>query len=263
MDWIIIAILILLVAVGIEILTSPEAKGRAGEEKIYTILERIEGHKRILANCYLPNGNSGTTEIDLILLHETGIYVFESKNYSGWIFGSEDQQFWTETFRGANGKAQKQRFYNPLWQNTTHIRALKRVLKDRKNPYYSYVVFGNNCEFKNIELTSGEHIVTTRRYLRRDLLRQMEQTKPCMTAGEIDAIYDTLCLFTNADEEQKEQHIESIMQKQVPVVGEDGMWYCPRCGGQLVRRIAQRGNFAGREFWGCSNYPRCHFIYNP
>lgn len=79
MNWVIIATLILLVIVGVEILTSPEAKGRAGEEKIYTILERLEGHKRILANCYLPNGNSGTTEIDLILLHETGIYVFESK----------------------------------------------------------------------------------------------------------------------------------------------------------------------------------------
>lgn len=63
MNWVIIATLILLVIVGVEILTSPEAKGRAGEEKIYTILERLEGHKRILANCYLPNGNSGTTEM--------------------------------------------------------------------------------------------------------------------------------------------------------------------------------------------------------
>lgn len=37
-----------------------------------------------------------TYEIDLIMISETGIYVFESKNYSGWIFGDEKQRYWTQ-----------------------------------------------------------------------------------------------------------------------------------------------------------------------
>ena len=50
-----------------------------------------------------------TTEIDLLMIHEKGIFVFESKNYSGWIFGSEDQLKWTQCFKSG----QREHFYNP------------------------------------------------------------------------------------------------------------------------------------------------------
>ena len=30
-----------------------------------------------------------TSEVDLIFITQKGIFVFESKNYSGWIFGDE------------------------------------------------------------------------------------------------------------------------------------------------------------------------------
>lgn len=35
---------------------------------------------------------------------------------------------------------------------------------------------------------------------------------------------------------------------------------CPSCGGQMVRRTASKGRFAGKDFWGCSNYPICKVI---
>ena len=55
-----------------------------------------------------------TSEIDLLMIHEKGIFVFESKNYSGWIFGSADQLHWTQSLQ--NGK--------PLWgQDCTHCMA--------------------------------------------------------------------------------------------------------------------------------------------
>jgi hypothetical protein len=64
-------------------------KGKYGEYLSFNILEKINGASRILTNVYLPKGNGETTEIDLVYIHETGIYVLESKNYSGWIFGDE------------------------------------------------------------------------------------------------------------------------------------------------------------------------------
>lgn len=52
--------------------------------------------------------------IDLLMIHEKGIFVFESKNYSGWIFGSADQLNWTQSLQ--NGK--------PVWgQDCTHCMA--------------------------------------------------------------------------------------------------------------------------------------------
>ena len=37
---------------------------------------------------------------------------------------------------------------------------------------------------------------------------------------------------------------------------------CPRCGVPLVLRKASRGKYAGREFYGCSSYPKCRYIEN-
>ena len=70
-------------------------KGRYGEYLISKCLSPLEGDKKFLFNCYIPKNNNTTTEIDVILLHSSGIYVFESKNYSGWVYGSESQKQWT------------------------------------------------------------------------------------------------------------------------------------------------------------------------
>jgi restriction system protein len=35
---------------------------------------------------------------------------------------------------------------------------------------------------------------------------------------------------------------------------------CPKCGSSMVRRVARQGANAGREFFGCSSYPRCNGI---
>jgi restriction system protein len=32
---------------------------------------------------------------------------------------------------------------------------------------------------------------------------------------------------------------------------------CPRCGAEMVRRVARRGANAGASFWGCTRYPGC------
>jgi ssDNA-binding Zn-finger/Zn-ribbon topoisomerase 1 len=34
---------------------------------------------------------------------------------------------------------------------------------------------------------------------------------------------------------------------------------CPKCGGELVLRTAQKGSNPGQKFWGCNNFPKCRF----
>lgn len=240
---------------------SPEERGDAGENIIYKALNKVHGRKALLPNCYIPVGQKGTTEIDMVFLHESGLYVIESKNYSGWIFGNEEQEHWTQCLRGKFHTTQKYSFYNPLRQNETHICALMELLKDDTVPYYSYVVFGNNCELKNIQLTSGMHHVTYALYLRRDIEYNARCTGTQLSDEKMDALYAILVNFTEASGWQKDAHIRDVQAKQYPVVQADGTWTCPRCGGQLVMMVAQRGNHAGQTFWGCSNYPHCHFTY--
>lgn len=33
---------------------------------------------------------------------------------------------------------------------------------------------------------------------------------------------------------------------------------CPKCGKPMLKRTQTRGQNQGREFWGCSDYPRCN-----
>ncbi len=88
--------------------------GRLGEYYTYKYLKSLEGYKRYLFNVYIPKENGETTEIDVVLLHSSGIYVFESKNYSGWIFGTESQKNWTQTLPVGRGKSQKTHFFTPF-----------------------------------------------------------------------------------------------------------------------------------------------------
>ena len=37
---------------------------------------------------------------------------------------------------------------------------------------------------------------------------------------------------------------------------------CPRCKGKLVLRTATKGDNAGKQFYGCTNYPKCKYIQN-
>ena len=120
-------------------------KGILGEFYTYKYLKALNGYKRYLFNLYIPKNNAETTELDIVLLHESGIYIFESKNYSGWIFGTESQQYWTQTLHVGNGRTQKNLFYNPILQNKGHLKWLQTFLVDQSLPVYSYIVFSERC----------------------------------------------------------------------------------------------------------------------
>lgn len=95
----------------------------------YRNLRRYEKEgTRFLFNLYIPKGENGTTEIDMLMLSAKGLFVFESKNYSGWIFGSERQPKWYQTLPHGRGRSRKEAFYNPIMQNHTHIRHLQELL---------------------------------------------------------------------------------------------------------------------------------------
>lgn len=99
----------------IKTLLNDENAGQFGEFSTEYALtnHHLPGELVVLKNVYVPY-QGRTSEIDLLMIHEKGIFVFESKNYSGWIFGSADQLNWTQSLQ--NGK--------PVWgQDCTHCMA--------------------------------------------------------------------------------------------------------------------------------------------
>ena len=202
----------------------------------------------------------------MILLHESGIYVFESKNYSGWIFGTETQRYWTQTLAAGRGTSQKEYFFNPIMQNEGHLKWLSKYLGKEQIPLYSYIVFSERCTLKGITLTSGRHHVIKRNDLLSAVSANAQMRPGMLTADEIDSIYLKLLPLTQVSETQKADHITNIYTKTTPRAGEkkqntaNAPGICPYCGGALKLRTAKRGAHFGEHFWGCSNYPRCRYM---
>ena len=98
-----------------------------------------------LNNITLPLADGGSTQIDHVIVSRYGIFVIETKNYKGWIFGGERQKMWTQKIFKKSYK-----FQNPLHQNYKHQKVLEQILADIVEPEYlhSLVVFMPDCEFK-------------------------------------------------------------------------------------------------------------------
>lgn len=184
-------------------------KGTYGEFSIFTVLEKVSRRAKVLTNLYLPKKNGETTEIDIVLIDETGIYVLESKNYGGYIFGDDKSKFWTQTLKGGH----KHKFFNPIWQNQSHIGALKSLQAHLEETVYSsYIVFSNRCQLKSI--SSGEDaVVLQRRQLKRKI-REAVQSRPVLLSNEeVYAIYTHLKQYTKGDKATKEQHMRNVSNR--------------------------------------------------
>ena len=123
---------------------SPRKKGERGERRVARILADGLGDGYILLNdVYLPRKGGGTSQIDHIVVSQYGIFVVETKNYSGWIFGKADDESWTQTLPG-----QKNQFPNPIRQNYGHVCALVECLGAPKDRFHGVVAFTENSVFK-------------------------------------------------------------------------------------------------------------------
>lgn len=199
--------------------------------------DNIAGDLVVLKNVYVPMSGK-TTEIDMLMIHEKGIFVIESKNYSGWIFGDYNQLNWTQSF--SNGE--KHKFYNPIKQNRTHIKALAEYLEKPVSEFMSYIVFSERCTLKKVPPDTSDVIIVRRPHMLKRLRSQIDTMPVKYSHDEIVAMKDKLTNLTNKSTAEKKQHIENIKTK------------CPFCGSDLVKRNGKYG-----AFWGCSAYPKCKF----
>ncbi|MCY4287983.1 MAG: NERD domain-containing protein [Aestuariivita sp.] len=124
-----------------------------GERHVSAVLRRCYHDWLLMDNIMLPSGH-GTTQIDHILIAPSVVFLIETKDMNGWIFGSPGERHWTQTYapryRGwnVNVSSRKYRFYNPLWQNEGHAKAmLKLGIVDRWR-LRPVVVFVGDSEMK-------------------------------------------------------------------------------------------------------------------
>lgn len=177
---------------------------------IFEVLEKVEGYNKILSNLYLPRKDGSTTEVDLVVINQYGIYVIESKNYSGKIYGKEQYKFWNQYTNRSKNK-----FYNPVWQNNLHVNALKNVLNpDELEAVHSLIVFSNRSNIDKVEVNKPNIRIIQRKNLLETLNSdRFTLKKSYLSTNEIDNKYNELRKYALADELTKKLHVKNIQRK--------------------------------------------------
>lgn len=242
-------LVILLIFVGIvfaALLKSPKTKGHLGEKNVqlFTSLRLDSAVYRRIDNITL--GSAGeTTQIDHVFVSEYGIFVVETKNMKGWIFGGENQAEWTQKIFKKSSK-----FQNPLRQNYKHVKALQTILALPPKAIHSVVVFVGESEFKTPMPRNVTHQGDLVTYIR-------SFTSPILTKEMVQIIIDKIeQARLPATQETARIHIENLRARARKV---DAGEACPRCGASLVFRTSKSGSQVGSKFMGCSGYPKCRY----
>lgn len=192
---------------------SDDAHGVFGEAATSAIVARVAHdsgrHHYLLQNVYIPT-HAGYTEIDTVLLHESGIYVFETKNVSGEISGDLEQERWMLYL---NERTQHS-LYNPLKQNQGHIGALLRQLRTSysRARVYSFVVFSDRCILKHVPASGNRFQVIHFGELKQALSKVLTHSTNVHNKKQLDEWMTALQPCVNVSESVKQAHRESVQK---------------------------------------------------
>lgn len=230
------------------IFNTPWAKGLVGET-----LVKFSAKTSLPAPTYISFHNvtlstpDGTTQIDHIFVSAYGIFVVETKNMKGWIYGGENKPYWTQKiFKNSFT------FQNPLRQNYKHVKALEAALNIPPDSIHSIVVFTGESTFKTpmpANVTRGTGYI---RYIK-------SFNTPVLSDSEIRTAATRIKegrLVPSRETHRK--HVQQLKNR----TNFRADRKCPKCGEPMVLRTAKRGTNTGNQFWGCSTYPKCRAIQN-
>ena len=218
------------------LIKSPWFKGHVGE-----LLVRLFAHWQLDKQIYRRlhnvtlNTPDGTTQIDHVFLSPYGIFVLETKNMSGWIFGSEKQAQWTQQIFKRRFK-----FQNPLRQNYKHLKALEATLGINPEHLYSVITFVGGSTFKTgvpANVTQGIGFI---RYI-----KSFQQ--PVFSEDEVSVMLHALQTGRRAPTfATHREHMQNLKRRNDPTAERQ----CLKCGSALLIRTVKSGAKAGQQFWG-------------
>lgn len=187
-----------------------ERKGREAEEKIVKKLSGVFGSQNVMHDSYFTNKNQKTTQVDVVAVDKTGIYVIESKDYSGVIRGSAKGRKWIQLLRNK----ERHSFLNPIIQNAAHIDAIRRNLEEFGIPdeaYKSYIVFGNGCKLDLGEIKEAKVLHLENLFY--NILQDKTYLPSILSDEQVQKVATRIKRHTQVPPELKVRHKERLKNK--------------------------------------------------
>lgn len=224
---------------------SPWMKGKIGELIVNTTNALVLDKEVYLPvkDVTLQLSDGSTTQIDHILVSQYGIFIIETKNMKGWIFGGEHQKEWTQQIF-----KQKHKFQNPLHQNYRHLKAVEEILELPASSFTSIIAFVGECEFKT---SMPKNVFAGSSYTKYIMSFKEERLNPLQIRQTLSKLqYKRLEQSFKTDR----AHVENLKQRIQTIISIPDSLTCTRCNSSMVLRKSKK---TGEEFYGCSNYPKC------
>ncbi len=136
------------------------------------------------------------SELDMVVVGPTGVFVIETKNLNGTIIGNADNPQWTQKKVGQGGTPYSKNFYSPIKQVGTHVYRLAHHLRDNRfnvhvnsmvyfaNPDAAVQIIGQN---PNIPVLSAIGNGAS------EILGIISNRPCCLTDEQVNTIVNLLC----------------------------------------------------------------------
>lgn len=188
-----------------QIKTLQEEKGIKGEIIVDTYLkELLKDNEYLLTNLLIPyNKNNDKTEIDAILITHKGVFCIEIKNWSGIIYGNDEDKYWYQKLNDSN--LNKNQHRNPVKQNENHCEIVSRTIKNKNIIINNVVIFIKINDYKNIH---SNHVYSLLDFI------SIYKTLPdsCKDNDFLEKIYNMLSKY-KASEEELNKHKNKLQNK--------------------------------------------------
>lgn len=237
--WAVVVILLIISAFFV-----PTIRGVLGEREIKRKLSRLPSEDyRIINDVMIPCAY-GLTQIDHVVGSKYGVFVIETKNMRGKIYGGERAKEWTKYSKG-----HKLAFKNPLHQNYGHVKAIVSLLNISGNSIIGIVVFTTSARI----MFSVSGVV-----YENQLINEISKYKNhIFDENDVARLCDKIQSSNQVSYKAKKDHVDRINAKRDSDELQVKYMNCPKCGGNLIVRNGKYG-----QFYGCSNYPKCRFTKN-
>lgn len=209
--------------------TDDEQSGIDGEDVVARFLCKFG---TVFNNYIIVNDWNQSCEIDHILVNSCGIFIIETKNWYGTLYGNKDDKNW-ELYR--NGKTDYRR--NPVRQNEYHVWAFNKFFKQNITVFACVVFLRTDIE--NVQADNVFTLGSFKEFL------ESKQSK----YSENQVKNYCLLLKEKRSTITHEQHLANIRKTQQAL--DDGI--CPLCGNKLRIRISDK------TYLECSDYPKCKY----
>ena len=221
------------------------SKGEYGEYAVTSVLEKLPEEYCIFNDVYLEN-KGYSSQIDHVVISRYGVFVIETKNYSGDVYGSERAEYWTQYLNGDGYE-----FRNPILQNRSHELAIKNTLHIAPASIIPIVVFLSGANLHCNTTSAVLYTIQLREYI-------LNHQTIAFTPDGVERLAQKLSEAIVTDPNRRINHVRNIRQNIAKRELQVANHICPRCGGKLVERQGENG-----VFLGCSNYPHCRFTAQP